>query len=213
MSLNPEPSQPDERAEHHLPPKSYADAAEEALEPPHSPASRDSNETAVELNAEPSQPDERASRHLPPKSYADAAEEPNIDQNDGSQSAPKPKSLNITTNTDGAVQTLSREDLEQYEGAGLENGPRSPERGHRRRSSNKSNGSIGRKHGEVIRRHDNEDYEVYEKHESRNGDTLTSVKTRNDYEKDSYTDKKPSKRRNSELKTGREAGAGWHTSK
>ena len=32
MSLNPEPSAPEERAEQHLPPKSYADAAEEALE-------------------------------------------------------------------------------------------------------------------------------------------------------------------------------------
>lgn len=32
MSLNPEPSAPEERAEHNLPPKSYADAAEEALQ-------------------------------------------------------------------------------------------------------------------------------------------------------------------------------------
>ena len=32
MSLNPEPSQLDERADHNLPPKSYAAAAEEALE-------------------------------------------------------------------------------------------------------------------------------------------------------------------------------------
>ncbi|TKA48308.1 hypothetical protein B0A49_12506 [Cryomyces minteri] len=31
MSLNPEPSRPEDRAEQHLPPKSYADAAEEAI--------------------------------------------------------------------------------------------------------------------------------------------------------------------------------------
>ncbi|KAF2683349.1 diacylglycerol O-acyltransferas-like protein 2B [Lentithecium fluviatile CBS 122367] len=35
MSLNPEPSRPDERAAHDLPPKSYAEAAEEPLEQSH----------------------------------------------------------------------------------------------------------------------------------------------------------------------------------
>jgi hypothetical protein len=39
MSLNPEPAAPEERAELHLPPKSYADAAEEALAPAPAPAS------------------------------------------------------------------------------------------------------------------------------------------------------------------------------
>jgi hypothetical protein len=35
MSLNSEPAAPEERAELNLPPKTYADAAEEALEPAH----------------------------------------------------------------------------------------------------------------------------------------------------------------------------------
>ncbi|PVH94961.1 DAGAT-domain-containing protein [Periconia macrospinosa] len=190
MSLNPEPSQPQERAQHDLPPKSYADAAEEALEPQQSHANGNGH---AGLNAEPSQPDEPDGAHDP---------------------APKPKVLNITTNGAGAVQTASPDDVEKYEGAGLENGPRSPGRGHRRKTSSKSNGSIGRKHGEVLKGEENEEFEVYQKHEGRNGNTLTSVRTQDGYNKDAYTDKKkPSKRRNSELKSGRQAGAGWHRSK
>ncbi|CAI6341880.1 unnamed protein product [Periconia digitata] len=213
MSLNPEPSQPDERAEHHLAPKSYADAAEEALQPPQS---HQTNGDAAQLNPEPSQPGERASHHLPPKSYAEAADEPAIDQADGHHSTPPPPAtLKITTKGDGLVQTTHRDNTEQYEGTGLEDGPRSPERGHRRKTSLKSNGSIGRKHGEVIFQDQSDDIEVYQKHEGRNGNTLTSVRVQDPYEKDTRTDvkKKPSKRRNSELKSGREAGAGWHTSK
>jgi len=103
------------------------------------------------LDAEPSQPDERAAHDLPPKSYAEAAEE-------------------------GAI--AAEDERERYEGAGQDSSPRSPTRGHRRKGSRQSNGSIGRKHGEQLQR----------------------------------ADEKP-KRRNSQLKSGRRAGQGWHTSK
>ncbi|KAF2645800.1 diacylglycerol O-acyltransferase 2 [Massarina eburnea CBS 473.64] len=180
MSLNAEPSKPEERAQHDLAPKSYADAAEEALESSrginghHSPA----------LNVEPSKADERAAKHLPPKSYAAAAEEAVDDKlvNGAHDVAPKPRALESKTNGNGKIQL------------------------------HKPNGSIGRKHGEVIKEDTDDDYEVYEKHEESNGHALTSVKPQDGYEKEMRIDKRPA-RRMSELKSGRRAGAGWHKSK
>lgn len=79
-ALNPEPADPQERADHHLPPKTYAGAVSE--DPPSaspvngttSPQASDntsSNGTiSHSLNPEPADPQERASQHLPPKSYA-----------------------------------------------------------------------------------------------------------------------------------------------
>ncbi|KAF1953929.1 DAGAT-domain-containing protein [Byssothecium circinans] len=173
MSLNAEPSQPEERAQHHLAPKSYAEAAEEALEQP----SREQESHNSGLNEEPSKPNERAAHHLPPKSYAAATEEgPDDPQaNDAHDAIPKPKRLNVKTKANGNIQTF------------------------------KPNGSIGQKHGEVI----GDEYEVYEKHEEGNRHGVTSVKPHDDDEKDTRN----AKRRYSELKSGRQAGAGWAKSK
>lgn len=163
----------------------------------------------MSLNAEPSQPNERAAHDLPPKSYATAAHEAiepesHAKQTNGTAERVAKNVKNIKTN--GQIKTASSEDQDQYEGTGEHHSPKSPTRSHRRRASLKSNGSIGRKHGQSAVQ------EVYEKHTDANGHALTSVKPAANYDKETRTDKKPI-RRNSELKSGRQAGAGWHTSK
>lgn len=130
----------------------------------------------MSLSTEPSQPDERAAHDLPPKSYAEAAEE----------ALEEPRK----------VQPIK---AEHFEGAGLDSSPKSPTRGHRRKTSLKSNGSIGRKHGEHIYN------ETFAKHADANGRTLTSLKP--------PAGAKPLARRDSALQTGRQAGAGWSRSK
>lgn len=145
----------------------------------------------MSLNAEPSQPEERAAHDLPPKSYAEAAEEAreaphsHADQTDG------------TPHVHHAADAVQKVNAEEFEGAGLDSSPRSPTRGHRRKTSHHSNGSIGRKHGEHI-------HATTEDHHG-DGDTLASLR--------SSTNPKPLARRRSTLQTGRRAGAGWSRSK
>lgn len=160
MSLNTEPSQPDERAAHDLPPKSYAEAAEEALEQSHS------------------------------QSHAD--------QTDGTSERVADKIKDIQTN--GRIKVPADNDMEQFEGAGLDTSPKSPSRGHRRKASLKSNGSIGRKHGEHIQ------HDAHETPDEGNGHALTTAKK-------PATAKKQLARRDSTLQAGRRAGAGWSQSK
>ena len=139
----------------------------------------------MSLNPEPSLPEERAQHNLSPKSYAAAAEQ-GLDESsshDGSHAAGTP------------------------------------------------NGSIGRKHGEVV----SDELEVYEKHEQANGDAngngqgngngdgngdenrngdanghrIKSAKPHSEYEKDTHH----ARRKEAELMSGRRAGAGWAKSK
>jgi 2-acylglycerol O-acyltransferase 2/2-acylglycerol O-acyltransferase 1 len=172
MSLNPEPSAPEERAEHHLPPKSYADAAEEALEPQQ------------------------------PQSHANGT--------DGTiqHSGKKPIGKIDEAKTNG-IKTPSEEEKTSLEGLGQDGSPRSPTvKGHRRVSSRNSHGSLGRKQGEQA-----QNGILHEKHANGNGDALTSVKPQQEFQVAKADRRTDLKRRNSELTTGRQAGAGWHKSK
>lgn len=67
-ALNPEPADPEERAEHNLPPKSYADSVS------HSTGRQNGGVDSHHgvLNAEPADPQKRAEHQPPPKSYADS---------------------------------------------------------------------------------------------------------------------------------------------
>lgn len=167
----------------------------------------------MSLNPEPSVPDEREEQDLPPKSYADAAEEAITPvshvSNGSSKKSHKAKSVeNVQTN--GRIHIPTDEETQEYEGSGQDNSPKSPTRGHKRKTSSKSNGSIGRKHGEQLKNEVKN--EVYEKHENSNGKPLTSVKPPKDVEKDTPGPDAP-KRRDSTLMSGRQAGAGWQKSK
>lgn len=79
-ALNPEPALPEEREALDLPPKSYAEAAEEGLPTTNgvngtTEQGDEESSTAGALNPEPALPEEREAQNLPPKSYAEAAEE------------------------------------------------------------------------------------------------------------------------------------------
>jgi len=174
MSLNPEPSMPEERAEQDLPPKSYADAAEEALQP-----------------------------DLGPPSH--------VNDSDGTteDSARKVKGQIGEVNVRG-LGLGSNEDDFSHEGIGQDGSPKSPTaKGHRRVSSRSSRASSSHKHGEKM------ENGVYERHPNANdsGDVLTSVKPQQEQEMAEADRRTDLKRRNSELTTGRQAGAGWAQSK
>jgi 2-acylglycerol O-acyltransferase 2 len=156
----------------------------------------------MSLNPEPSAPEERAEHNLPPKSYADAAEEA---LESGPQSHANGTTDEVKTN---GIHPTSDEEKTSHEGVGQDGSPKSPTaRGHRRVSSRSSRRSSN---------HTQENQppkDMFESHTNGNGDALTSVKPSQDVElpeKDRRIDRK---RRNSELTTGRQAGAGWSKSK
>ncbi|EDU41812.1 diacylglycerol O-acyltransferase 2A [Pyrenophora tritici-repentis] len=174
MSLNPEPSMPEERAQQDLPPKSYADAAEKGLQPDPDPLSHvnDSDDTME-------------------------------------HSARKVKGQIGEVKING-LELGSNEDDISHEGIGQDGSPKSPTaKGHRRVSSRSSRASSSHKHGEKM------ENGVYEKHptEKGSGHALTSVKPQQEQEMAEADRRTDLKRRNSELTTGRQAGAGWAQSK
>lgn len=180
MSLNPEPSQPEERAEHNLEPKSYAAAAEEALQ----------NEPAPESE---------------PQSHESQTDGAVADAKEALQKKTDEHQTDKQTNGTKIIRIVP---AEEYEGEGLDNSPKSPLRNsHRRKSSVKSNGSPVAKHGEQLQ------HELFAKHKDGHGDTLASVKPAAEYESETRKDRKTKQRRNSELKSGRQAGEGWHKSR
>lgn len=220
MSLNTEPADPAERKQHHLPPKSYADAAEQGLDsdgsidedsikesPPRMHARNNSEprplgevlDESDEHLPQPASPvPARLRRPVPGKSYADAA-------SDGSP----------TSTGSGTYLRYSADGTgEQYEGQGMDEAPRSPtrdfRRAHKRVSSKNMNGD---------RKEANEGAQtklVYEKFH--NGDRLTSVKPSDDYEQNLRQDEREMPREQEkasskdELVSGKRAGAGWEKS-
>ncbi len=244
MSLNPEPAAPEEREAQHLPPKSFADAAQEALEP-------QSHANGVDGV------DEHTATQNDVKSYrpkANGVSVLRIVDTDGHQNDDT-KSMN-GSNKDSAKDLSSLKDQESYEGTGTDETPKSPKaKTHHRKGSRSSLGSVGRTYGVSLRNdlknvgaevqsaatgaaadvHDEaidlhnqvdgtrrrvennaerrlEDAFLQEKPRMVNGDTLTTVKPSMDAGKDGRIDR-PLKRRDSELKAGRQAGAGWAKSK
>jgi hypothetical protein len=171
----------------------------------------------MSLNPEPAAPEERAELNLPPKSYADAAEEalqPESHANgtDGAHDTNehfklglkhKAGNANANGNANGS-HTPSKPQTEKLEGVGLDASPKSPTRGHRRKGSRSSQSSSPRKNG------DHTNGELYEERPNSHGDSLVTVKPSLELDK---RDRRVDKRRNSELKSGRQAGAGWAASK
>ncbi|KAF3006027.1 diacylglycerol O-acyltransferase 1 [Curvularia kusanoi] len=224
MSLNPEPAAPEEREAQHLPPKSFADAAQEALEPQ---SHANGTDDVGEHDAQPKD-----------------VKKPNgvsvlrIVDTDGHHNKDKDKDKDSSKES-------SIKDQESYEGTGIDETPKSPKaKTHHRKSSRSSLGSVGRTYGVSIKNelkqaaHDAQDEATDLKHEVDgtrekvangprqklediflqekphrvNGDALTTMKPHEEVEGHTRIDK-PRKRRDSELKAGRQAGAGWATSK
>jgi 2-acylglycerol O-acyltransferase 2/2-acylglycerol O-acyltransferase 1 len=173
MSLNPEPAAPEERAEHNLPPKSYADAAEEALESQQLQSHANGTDGTTEHNG---------------KILVGKTDE-------------------VKTN---GIKIPLEEEKTSLEGLGQDGSPRSPTvKGHRRVSSRSSHGSLGRKQGEQMQR----DMNGKHANGNGNGDALTTVKPQHEFQVAKADRRSDLKRRNSELTTGRQAGAGWSKSK
>ncbi|KAF9692412.1 hypothetical protein EKO04_009676 [Ascochyta lentis] len=232
MSLNAEPAAPEEREAQHLPPKSYADAAEEALEPPSHANGAD----------EGSAPTDHIETDGPKTNGVGVLRIVDVDGHQDDDKKPTAES------TQQSSKEPSIQDQESYEGTGIDETPKSPKaKTHRRKGSRSSLGSVGRTYGVSIKndlknaateaQHEANDLKkeldgqqdtlTHEAHEARekvddtllqqkprfvNGDALTTVKPPKEAEKDKRIDK-PLKRRNSELKAGRQAGAGWAKSK
>jgi 2-acylglycerol O-acyltransferase 2 len=175
----------------------------------------------MSLNTEPSQPEERAAHDLPPKSYAEAAEEAleqsHANHTDGTSERVADKIKDIKTN--GRISIPADSDQQQFEGAGLDTSPKSPTRTHRRKVSLKSNGSIGRKHGEHIRNDapeiqgDGNNNANVNGNGNGNGHALTTVNKPSSKPANRPANAKPLARRDSTLQAGRRAGAGWSQSK
>lgn len=224
MSLNPEPAAPEEREAQHLPPKSFADAAQEALEP-------QSHANGTDGAAEHNAPSDGVKTDAP---KANGVSVLRIVDTDGHHDNGKESS-----------EESSTKDQESYEGTGIDETPKSPKaKTHHRKSSRSSLGSVGRTYGVSIKNdlksatesaHDEamdlkneadgtrdklengarqklDDVFLQEKPRRTNGDALTTMKPPKEAEGDTRTDR-PLPRRDSELKAGRQAGAGWAKSK
>ncbi|RAQ98799.1 diacylglycerol o-acyltransferase 2a [Stemphylium lycopersici] len=172
----------------------------------------------MSLNAEPSAPGERAEQHLPPKSYADAAEEalepgPQSHANgmDGATENAGQKiegSFHEANGSDNGINGASEEDQTSHEGLGQDGTPKSSTvKGHRRMSSRGSHGAATQPQA------DQPPKDMFQSKPNGNGDALTTVKPRQDIELPKEDRRIDLKRRNSELTTGRQAGAGWSRSK
>jgi 2-acylglycerol O-acyltransferase 2 len=239
MSLNFEPADPQERQEHHLPPKSFADAAHEALDqnghdsineesiketPPTRKLSRkgsmeprplqemlDEEEKHPSLPSTPVQPRRTRSTKQQEKSWADMAEQ-------GVNTAVHP-----IIDLHAGEGHEAHADGEEFTGQGRSESPRSPaqlNRPHKRTSSIRSAKSTSPMMT-VTEDHDSQQQNlVQEKFGGPDGKQLTSVKTDDMYEETLKLDEKDiaqkqeeaPKASKDELVSGRRAGAGWESS-
>ncbi|THV52507.1 hypothetical protein BGAL_0077g00210 [Botrytis galanthina] len=207
-TLNSEPALPEEREKLHLPPKSYADAAEET------PESRDDGRNENDENKE---------------NGANGQTAPHA--NGLGKNGPKHKVsvLRIVdTNSSDSTKSVDKQDTRpnfdrqeskrEYSATGLDDTPKSPPRHrHRKSSSQKSNGT--HENGHDPNTNTMTDTQNDTKHNTaifegeRNGSKLTSVKPSEDYEKQLQTDHNEApKSKDEKLVSGRQAGQRWHTS-
>ncbi|KAF7913861.1 uncharacterized protein EAF01_000267 [Botrytis porri] len=207
-TLSSEPALPEVREKLHLPPKSYADAAEETPESPDD-GSHENNE-----NKENSVNGQTA-----------------LDANGSGKNGPKHKvSVLRIVDTNGSDSTRSadkedtrpkfdrQESKREYSATGLDDTPKSPPRHrHRKSSSQKSNGS--QENGQDSNTNTMTDTQNNTKPNTaifegeRNGSKLTSVKPSEDYEKELQRDHNEApKSKDEKLVSGRQAGQRWHTS-
>ncbi len=198
MSLNSEPSQPEEREAYDLPPKSYLDALVE--EP---------NGTFIPADLPKTNGTHEALDHQQNSNGSfDAIEEQQPEPGREPEPAPEDSS---TSQLNGDTHTPN-----EYVGTGLDSLPRSPTRkghGHSRRSSRQHNSP---KQERQEKHSENENNIVYEKFMDGAGDRLMSVKPNDEWEKELRLDKREKKPQlqagKDKLASGRQAGTGWDRS-
>jgi hypothetical protein len=144
MSLNSEPAAPEEREAHHLPPKSFADAAHEALEPPShandTNSAAEGNNDAQHSHANSDEPHANGVKVL---KIVDTGADGHHDDDDDDDNK-----KSTSESTKDSSKESSIKDQESYEGTGIEDTPKSPKgKTHRRKGSRSSLGSVGRTYG------------------------------------------------------------------
>lgn len=222
MSLNPEPADPQDRQEQHLPPKSFAEAAVENVEAPNghdessgdqfnqfedsikeTPPRHNRKHSLAEVLDEPTTPtrlkaDTTRTQPEPGKSYADAA----LDGTNG--------------NGDTKVEIVTN-GADEYSGQGMDESPRTPivRKTHKRVSSRASQGSLNRKKSPSG--DEGPPKLIYESFGNDESKQLISVKPHDAFEnspKEEEKEKAQHDRSSSrdDLVSGRRAGAGWEKS-
>ncbi|GAB7349543.1 hypothetical protein MBLNU459_g0244t1 [Dothideomycetes sp. NU459] len=224
MSLNPEPADPGERQDHHLPPKSYADAVEQEIPP-----------TPVSFG---NFIDEDSIKESPPRLHTRQGSEPRplgemLDESE-SQSHQNGDHMSLPSTpvrigrkpvpgksfADAAAEGTNgthpkfdmHDDAEQYTGAGMDESPRSPIRKPHKRTPSRSTPNGQKK--------DDSDGSqrklVYEEVSSKDGEQLTSVKPQDNFDTEPPVEEKSPQEQKpltkEELVSGRRAGAGWERS-
>ncbi|TEY76493.1 hypothetical protein BOTCAL_0058g00400 [Botryotinia calthae] len=207
-TLNPEPALPEEREKLNLPPKSYADAAEETPASPDD-GSNENNENKVNGVNGQTAPNANGTGKNEPKHKVSVLR---IVDTNGSDS---PKSAD---EQDTRPYFDRQESKREYSAKGLDDTPKSPPRQrHRKSSSQKSNGS--NENGQDANTNTMADTQNNTKHNTavikneKNGSKLISVKPSGDYEKQLQRDHSEApKPKDEKLVSGRQAGQRWHTS-
>lgn len=237
MSLNPEPADPQERQESHLPPKSFADAAHEALGEHEQNGGDSFNEESIKETP----PTRKLSRKgsIEPRPLQEMLDEeerqpslpstPIQPRRTRSQKEKKQEKSwadmaeeGVNTNAHPVIDLHAGEangDSQEFTGEGRNDSPKSPAQMHRphKRTSSKS---ISPKKTVSEGTDGQQQKLVYEKFESPDGKQLTSVKPDDSYEEALRTDEKEAPKQKEqqvrdskdELVSGRRAGAGWETS-
>ncbi|THW67940.1 diacylglycerol O-acyltransferase 2A [Aureobasidium pullulans] len=237
MSLNPEPADPQERQESHLPPKSFADAAHEALGEHEQNGGDSFNEESIKETP----PTRKLSRKgsIEPRPLQEMLDEeerqpslpstPIQPRRTRSQKEQKQEKSwadmaeeGVNTNAHPVIDLHAGEangDSQEFTGEGRNDSPKSPAQMHRPHKRTSSKSMSPKK--TVSEGTDGQQQKlVYEKFESPDGKQLTSVKPDDSYEEELRTDEKEAPKQKEqqvrdskdELVSGRRAGAGWETS-
>ncbi|TGO33638.1 hypothetical protein BHYA_0235g00150 [Botrytis hyacinthi] len=207
-TLSSEPALPEEREKLHLPPKSYADAAEETPESPDDGSNENDGNKENGMNGQTA-PNANGLDKNGPKHKVSVLRIVDTNNSDSTKSVDK---------QDTRPKFDRQESKREYSATGLDDTPKSPPRHrHRKSSSQKSNGT--NENGHSPNTNTMTDTQNDTKHNTaifegeRNGSKLTSVKPSEDYEKQLQRDHNEApKSKDEKLVSGRQAGQRWHTS-
>jgi len=187
FDLNPEPSQPEEREQQHLPPKSYADAAA----PDPEPSAGKEQRLAQHNSSEPQN-----------------LERPQLNGTQDENHQPNGIHVNGDSHHEGDHTP------EQYTGSGMDDSPRTPTRyGHKRMSSMKKNGAKERENSE---NENNIVYEKFQAADGEHLVSVKPAEGYEEALEQDGRERKQVQRQNEskgELVSGRQAGAGWEQSR
>lgn len=193
MSLNAEPSQPEERAEHDLPPKPYVEAAKEGLNGVNGAANSATNgATNGSIYGSPN----GDALGAPDEASFGAVETPLEEE-----APPKPRE----------IRTNGRVTAEEYTGSGRDEAPHSPTRHTHKRVRSKPSNQLMREY----QKH-REPALVVEQYRAGDGAQLVTAKAPDNYETEHREDTMKKVRQDpakGELVSGRRAGAGWERSR